>query len=303
MGTIFIALLALFFGCEQTSQPRQPSMNSGETSSNDENTESQDNTDPKRYNLVPFNYNAYPEQSSTGKGYAIEYGYIDMRELKGSNTSEPFDYRWHRMGARAGKDVLKEKYKLGCALMEDKKIASDKNIAELKISGAVMATAKLKDNYFKYSEKGDFDSDYSQPLEVSFVSDDEQKAKFEATTLPTQGSIQIVGEYTGTISSGMVLTELNTALNVATEDFKLADIGTGEGYNLVIVDFYGSQKSPAKHLRCYLEVEERATIPIELFKSLAPIKVAIGLFVNLVQEDEYWSASIIGSGVEDVSFE
>jgi hypothetical protein len=300
LGTLALACQMSFTACESEEQPRAPTSRSEVEV---EEKETSNKGSEFRLNIEPFASGAYPATSFSNddNSYAIEFGYIDVREISGIDSENIFDYRWNRMGATSGKKVLANPYTEGCANVSSVTESVGDTSDNLNFSGAINANISVKNQYYKYSENEDFSADYDQSLVATFQLDDTDLKIVDLAAPPDQGAIQIIGPYTGTISTGLVIAELNDGLEKSEEVIQLADVGTGDNYSLIIVDFFGGSEAKWTQIRCFLPRYGTVSLAPDVYDNIFPVKAVTGVFANLTQVDGSWSSTIVGSGVEDIS--
>jgi len=300
MRTAALVCLALLVACGNDKQEKKNATTEGGTESAKTPVAGQP-LDLKTFELGP-----YLAAALTGAGEkqaSLEFGYIDVRQKKGTSGDDLYDYRWRQASLIASNSHLPAAPTLGtCADVSTALVKAGEPFAtEASVSGAATgAMTKGADNVFRFEDKSqDSKIDTLKTLTATFAG-----TTLASPKLPTAGSVQMSGAFDGSINVNTSIKDLNDNLKkFASKDLTLADVGNGKEYDLIVVTFYGGAAAATKMVRCAIAPAGTAPLTAALHKALSPIRGVFSFFANVEVKSEggitTWTSGIAGTGVDD----
>lgn len=236
---------------------------------------------------------------------SVEYGYIDVRQIKGDGQDDIFDYRLKTLGAMAMKKHMPTKKAEGCAPVD----LAAKGVSIAKSLDVVTPVATEFDfeagamRFMDKENERDFAIDEGLQATVKAV-DGSVLTELTGDAPPATNAVQVAGAYDATINVNTEIGDISDALENGSDDLLFADVGSS-GHDLVVVTLYGGSDASLAQVRCYFPAGGQAKVAPAVYKQLLPLK---GIFAHFAQLKvtvtptlATWTAAISGQGAEDLT--
>lgn len=294
-------------GCaSKTESPRAPAgggLKTSESESGDGGGETFAGID-----LEGLAFGAYLSEAPTNfatNQVSVEYGYVDLRQLRGEDEDDIFDYRVKTVASAFAKEHLPASAASGCQLVEPL-VGLTALAGTLSVESPVAKELEFSDGLARLRDADDeLAFDVAGALGATLLAaDGEGSVALAGARPPEPGPVQIAGAYEGTVSVNTALSELSATLGDAEDDLLFADASSTGDYDLVVVTAYGGEGADDRRVRCVFGVDGQAAMPRALYLKVLPLKGLVAHFAKIAVTTDAgltrWTAAIAGQGVEDL---